>query len=317
MEVVEPMIALAVALAVLVGVLLGLLGGGGSILTVPLLAYVAGLDPKAAIASSLFVVGVTSAVGALAHARAGRVCWRVAAVFGAATMVGAYGGGRLARFIPGNVLLIAFAVVMIAASVAMLRGRRDVGSEPPAPYPARRYVLPGLAIGVISGLVGAGGGFLLVPALALLGGLSMPAAVGTSLVVISVQSFAGLAGHLTGEAIDWKLAGMVTAAAVVGSVIGGRLIARVQPGTLRSAFGWFVLAMAALVLAREANIWLGLAVAIVAAVAGGMAFMCAHYPRCPLRRILVDPGVIPLPVPSAVATKEEPWSATKPPSPKS
>lgn len=293
------MIALAVGLAVFVGISLGLLGGGGSILTVPLLAYVAGLDPKHAIATSLFVVGVTSAVGSITHARAGRVRWRVAGIFGAAAMAGAYGGGRLAHFIPGNVLLIAFALIMIAAAVAMLRGRREVGDESAGPLPILKIVLQGASVGVISGLVGAGGGFLLVPALALVGGLPMPVAVGTSLVVIAMQSFAGLAGHLAGESIDWKLAGMVTAAAVVGSIIGGRLTARVEPATLRKAFGWFVLAMAALVLAEEANIWLGLAVAIVAAIAGGMAFMCAHYARCPLRKVLVDPGAIPRGVPLA------------------
>ena len=291
------MIALAVALAVFVGISLGLLGGGGSILTVPLLSYVAGLDPKQAIATSLFVVGVTSAIGSIAHARAGRVRWRIAAVFGAAAMAGAYGGGRLAHFIPGNVLLIAFALIMIAAAVAMLRGRREVDDESTGPLPIGKIMLQGASVGIISGLVGAGGGFLLVPALALLGGLPMPVAVGTSLVVISMQSFAGLAGHLAGESIDWRLAGMVTAAAVVGSVIGGLLTSRVEPAMLRKAFGWFVLAMAALVLAQEANIWLGLAVAIVAAIAGGLAFMCAHYERCPLRKVLVDPGAIPRRVP--------------------
>jgi hypothetical protein len=103
---------------------------------------------------------------------------------------------------------------------------------------------------------------------------------------------------------------------VVGSVIGGQLTSRVEPATLRKAFGWFVLVMAALVLAEEANIWLGLAVAIVAAIAGGMAFMCAHYARCPLRNILIDPGAIPRRVPSGSATKEDPWSATTPPSPR-
>lgn len=287
------MIALAVALAVFVGVSLGLLGGGGSILTVPLLAYVAGLDAKQAIASSLFVVGVTSAVGAVAHARAGRVRWRVAGVFGAAAMTGAYAGGRLARFVPGEVLLIAFAVIMIAAAVAMLRGRKDVADESAGRLPVVRIAVQGAVVGMISGLVGAGGGFLLVPALALLGGLPMPAAVGTSLVVISMQSFAGLAGHLADDPIDWKLTGMVTAAAVVGSLIGGLLLPRVDPATLRKAFGWFVLVMASVVLAREANLWIGVAVGIVAAIAGAMAFMCAHYARCPLRKVLIDPGAIP------------------------
>lgn len=292
------MIALAVGLAVFVGISLGLLGGGGSILTVPLLAYVAGLDAQHAIATSLLVVGVTSAVGAITHARAGRVRWKIAAIFGAAAMAGAYGGGRLAHLIPGNILLIAFSVIMIAAAVAMLRGRRDLADESAGPLPVAKIILQGAVVGTISGLVGAGGGFLLVPALALLGGLPMPAAVGTSLVVISMQSFAGLAGHLSTEAIDWKLAGMVTAAAVVGSIIGGLLTSRVDPAVLRKAFGWFVLAMAAFVLAEEANVWLGVAVAIVAAIAGGMAFMCARYARCPLRKILVDPGVIPRRVPS-------------------
>lgn len=291
------MIALAVALAVLVGLSLGLLGGGGSILTVPLLTYVAGVDAQRAIATSLLVVGVTSAVAAVTHARAGRVRWKLAALFGAAAMVGAYTGGRLAHFVPGNILLIGFAVIMIAAAVAMLRGRRDVTDESVGRLPVVKILLQGAAVGVISGLVGAGGGFLLVPALALLGGLPMPVAVGTSLVVISMQSFAGLAGHLATEPIDWKLAGMVTAAAVVGSVAGGLLVSRVNAGTLRRAFGWFVLVMAAVVLAEEASIWIGLAVVIVAAIAGSLAFVCARYARCPLRKVLVDPGVIPPRVP--------------------
>ncbi len=293
------MIALAVALSVLVGVSLGLLGGGGSILTVPLLTYVAGVDAKNAIATSLLVVGVTSAVAAVTHARAGRVRWKLAGVFGVAAMAGAYAGGRLARFVPGNILLIGFAMIMIAAAVAMLRGRRELADESAGRLPVIKILLQGAAVGLISGLVGAGGGFLLVPALALLGGLPMPVAVGTSLVVISVQSFAGLAGHLATESIDWRLAGMITAAAVAGSIVGGLLISRVDPAGLRKAFGWFVLVMAAVVLAQEANIWIGAAVAVVAAIAGGMAFMCSHYARCPLRKVLVDPGAIPRRVPSA------------------
>jgi len=207
------MIALTIALAVLVGVSLGLLGGGGSILTVPLLAYVGGMDPKPAIATSLLVVGVTSAIAASTHARAGRVRWRVAVVFGSVAMTGAYGGGMVARLIPGTVLLVAFAVIMVAAGAAMLRGRKDTnGTVCDRPLPMVRITVIGLAVGMISGLVGAGGGFLLVPALALVAGLPMPVAVGSSLVVISMQSFAGLAGHLTSEQIDWRLAAFVTAA---------------------------------------------------------------------------------------------------------
>ena len=169
-------------------------------------------------------------------------------------MAGAYAGGLVARFIPGTVLLVAFAVIMIAAGLAMLRGRKDTtGADGDQRLPVVRIALLGIAVGLISGLVGAGGGFLLVPALALLGGLPMPVAVGTSLVVIAMQSFAGFAGHLASEQIDWRLAAFVTAAAVVGALIGGRLIAFVNPATLRQMFGWFVLLMASVILAQEVN----------------------------------------------------------------
>lgn len=281
------MIALTVALAVVVGISLGLFGGGGSILTVPLLAYVAGMEPKHAIATSLLVVGATSAIAAITHARAGRVRWRIAVVFGLVAMAGAYAGGLVARFIPGTVLLVAFAVIMILAGLAMLRGRKDSpGTDAGEPLPVVRIVLLGTGVGLISGLVGAGGGFLLVPALALLAGLPMPIAVGTSLVVISTQSFAGLAGHLASEQIDWQLAAFVTAAAVVGALIGGRLIAFVNQATLRRIFGRFILLMASVVLAEEVNPEVGVATAGLTVMAAGIAFACTRYAHCPLRRLV-------------------------------
>lgn len=262
------MIALTVGLALLVGVSLGLLGGGGSILTVPLLAYVAGMDAKQAIATSLLVVGTTSAVAAVSHARAGRVQWRTGLIFGVAGMVGAYGGGLLARFIPGTVLLIGFAVMMIATAVAMLRGRNEVGpADPHHRIPVPKVIAEGLVVGLVTGLVGAGGGFLVVPALALLGGLPMPLAVGTSLVVIAMKSFAGLAGYLSSVAIDWKVAGMVTAAAVVGALLGARLTALVNPDSLRKAFGWFVLVMSSVILAQEIHPAVGIAMAVLTLIA--------------------------------------------------
>lgn len=279
------MIAPTVALAVLVGVTLGLLGGGGSILTVPLLAYVAGMDAKEAIATSLLVVGVTSAVGAISHARAGRVRWRTGVLFGGAGMVGAYAGGLLARFVPGPVLLIAFALMMIATAVAMLRGRKAVSADVAPSLPVGRILLDGVVVGLVTGLVGAGGGFLVVPALALLGGLPMPVAVGTSLVVIAMKSFAGLGGYLTTVQIDWRLAAAVTAAAVVGSVIGGRLTALVDPDVLRRAFGWFVLVMASVILAQEVHPAVGLVAAGVVLVAGGVSFGCRRRPDCMVRRV--------------------------------
>lgn len=284
------MIALTIALAVFVGVALGLLGGGGSILTVPLLAYVAGMDAKQAIATSLLVVGVTSAVGAVSHARAGRVQWRTGLIFGAAGMAGAYAGGVLARFIPGTILLIGFAVMMIATAIAMLRGRKSgIESVEVQRIPMVKVVGEGLVVGLVTGLVGAGGGFLVVPALALLGGLPMPVAVGTSLIVIAMKSFAGLAGYLSSVQIDWTVALMVAAAAVVGALIGARLTAMVNPDTLRKAFGWFVLAMSSVILAQEIHLAVGLSAAALTAVGGAMYFACGRTGFCPLRRIMGAP----------------------------
>jgi uncharacterized protein len=280
------MIALTIGLAVFVGISLGLLGGGGSILTVPLLAYVAGMDAKQAIATSLLVVGVTSAIGAISHARAGRVQWRTGLIFGGAGMVGAYAGGMLARFIPGSVLLIGFAMMMVATAVAMLRGRKDVEARASGHrLPMPKIIAEGLVVGLVTGLVGAGGGFLVVPALALLGGLPMPIAVGTSLIVIAMKSFAGLGGYLSSVQIDWGIALSVTAAAVVGALIGARLTALVDPDVLRKAFGWFVLAMSSVILAQEIHLGVGIAGATLTAIAAAATYVCTRCDRCPLNRL--------------------------------
>lgn len=244
------MIALVVAASLLIGAGLGVLGGGGSILTVPVLVYLAGMETKEAIATSLFVVGVTSAAGVVPHARAGRVRWRTGLMFGVAGMSGAYAGGRLAAFVPGTVLLLLFALMMIATAVVMIRGRRkpqQIRHE----LPMGPVLLNGVAVGLVTGLVGAGGGFLIVPALALFGGLPMSVAAATSLQVIALQSFAGFAGHLSGVHIDWALAAVVTSTAVVGSLVGGRLAGRIPQDALRRAFGWFVAAMGVFVLTQQ------------------------------------------------------------------
>lgn len=250
------MLYVGVAASLLIGVLLGLLGGGGSILTVPLLVYVLGVEPHTAIAMSLLVVGVTSASAAFVHARHGRVRWRTAFTFGPAGMVGAFVGGRLGRFVPASGLLLLFAGVMVAAAVAMLRRKEAPGTPGPAPdserpLPLARVLAQGFGVGVLSGLVGAGGGFLIVPALVLVG-LPMVAAVGTSLVVIALQCAAGLLGQLGHVDLPWGLTGAVVATAVAGSFLGGRLLAHLQPATVRKSFAWFVLATAALMLAKQA-----------------------------------------------------------------
>jgi uncharacterized membrane protein YfcA len=188
----------------------------------------------------------------LPHARARRVRWRTGLIFGAAGMAGAYAGGRLAGYVPGAILLTGFALVMLATAVAMIRGRRPRPDRPvPHELPIAHVIADGVVVGLVTGLVGAGGGFLVVPALALLGGLPMPVAVGTSLLVIAMKSFAGLAGYLSNVHIDWALAAAVTAAAVAGSLAGSRLAGRIPEPVLRRSFGWFVVVMGVFVLAQQ------------------------------------------------------------------
>src|SRR5512139_2060048 len=154
-------LAITMAAAILIGVSLGMLGGGGSILTVPVLLYIAGVDPKPAIAMSLFVVGATSAAGVIPHARAGRVRWKTGVVFGLAGMTGAYLGGRLAEFIPAGVLLVAFGLMMAVTAAAMLRGRKERESGQAAgDHHVFKIIIEGVVVGLVTGLVGAGGGFL-------------------------------------------------------------------------------------------------------------------------------------------------------------
>ncbi|MEU2508966.1 sulfite exporter TauE/SafE family protein [Streptomyces sp. NPDC007863] len=275
------MTALIVAASLLIGVSLGILGGGGSILTVPILVYLAGQDTKEAIATSLFVVGVTSLAALIPHARAHRVRWRTGLLFGAFSMAGAYGGGRLAEYIPGTVLLVAFALMMLATAFAMLRKPRDGAKRAARPahrdLPLQHIAVEGLVVGAVTGLVGSGGGFLVVPALAILGGLPMGIAVGTSLLVIAMKSFAGLAGHLSGVSIDWGIALTVTVAAVIGSLIGARLAGRIPQDALRKSFGWFVVVMGVFVLGQQLPhtvwtsplTWTGVALVATTAMAWG------------------------------------------------
>ena len=246
---------IALLLAALVGISLGLLGGGGSILTVPILSYVLGMQPREAIASSLFIVGTTSAIGMIAHARAGRVRWATGAVFGAAGMLGAFLGGLLGGYIPGAVLMVLFAVMMIVTATAMIRGRKKISESghaaPEEGLPLGRILLDGFLVGIATGLDGAGGGFLVVPALPLLGGLPMAVAVGTSLLVIAMKSFAGLGGYLLSVQVNWPVVLAFTAIAVAGSFAGAALAGRIPERTLRKGFGVFVLAMGGIVLAQE------------------------------------------------------------------
>jgi len=244
------MLLVALVLAVGIGLTLGVLGGGGSILATPILLYVLGMEPKSAIATSLGVV-FSSSVAALAqHALAGNVRWRMGFLFGVAGMSGAFLGGRAASWIPANVLLGFFVTLMVVTAFAMLAGRGSM--VPGRKVSTWRVAISGAAVGTVTGVVGAGGGFLVVPALVVLGGLPMQAAVGTSLLVIAMNSLAGFAGYLGHVPVDFGIAALVSAAAVAGSLVGGRLGGGLRPDTLRRGFGVFVLAMACFMVYQRA-----------------------------------------------------------------
>ncbi len=237
------MLSLAAVLALAIGFSLGLLGGGGSILALPVLVHVVGLAAKPTIATSLLVVSAASFAAMSVHARAGRVRYRIGATFGAASMAGAFAGGRLSTLLPDALLLAAFTGVMVVTGVMMLRKREEAGRRPRC-VSARCTVLLGVSVGALTGVVGAGGGFVVVPALAVIGGLSMPEAIATSLLVIGVNSLAGFLGQVAHVAIDARIAGAVTALAVVGSYAGAVVSHRLRPGALRHGFAVLVLGMA-------------------------------------------------------------------------
>ncbi len=258
------MLTLGVGLGLLVGLSLGLLGGGGSILTVPIFVYIVGFDAKEAIAMSLAVVGATSLTGAIGHWRIGNVHIRVALVFGAVAMLGTFAGARLAVFFSGAAQLVLFAVVMISAAYFMFRGSvPGLGKAPIAPLdpddrsiPVWLLALEGIAVGILTGLVGVGGGFLIVPALVLLAGIPMKQAVGTSLLVIAMKSTTGFLGYLGQVQIDWSFMGLFTVVAMTGIVAGTYLVRFVPQRLLRQVFAIVLLVMGAAILFQNRTVFL-------------------------------------------------------------
>ncbi len=238
-----------------IGLSLGLLGSGGSILTVPVLVYLAGQDEKVAIAGSLAVVGAIALAGALQYLRSGQVDWRNVGWFGIPGMMGTWLGAIIAAFVPGLAQLALFAIVMLIAAVMMLRGNHLADPVNHRPRETWKIALDGLAVGVLTGLVGVGGGFLIVPALVLLGGLTMRRAVATSLVIIALKSFSGFIKYLSileqqGLDLDWPLLGIVTGFGILGSWFGNRLAGQVPQLLLRRIFGVFLVLMGAYILWR-------------------------------------------------------------------
>ncbi|MGI9220286.1 MAG: sulfite exporter TauE/SafE family protein [Woeseiaceae bacterium] len=246
---------LAIPGAIAIGISLGLLGSGGSILTVPVLVYLIGQDEKVAIAGSLFIVGSIATAGSLQFLRAGLIQWRSVVVFGIPGMAGTWLGAYLAAWVPGITQLALFAVVMLVASWLMLKPL-DLENKDSASRAMWKIATDGLLVGVITGLVGVGGGFLIVPALVLLGGLSMHQAVATSLVVIALKSFSGFYKYLDvleqqNLSLDWQTLFIVTALGIAGSFAGSYLAKLLPQDKLKTGFGYFLIVMGLYILARS------------------------------------------------------------------
>jgi len=253
-------------LAIAIGISLGLLGGGGSVLALPVLVYVMGIAPKPAIAMTLIIVGTVSLVGVIPHARRGNLALKQGAIFGSATMVGAYLGARIATLplVTSALQMTLFAVSMLLAAGLMIY--RTSKAEPALStneLNSIQYIKPvckycwlwlmteGLGVGILTGLVGVGGGFAIVPALVLLGNVPMKKAIGTSLLIISCNSIAGLLGYLGHISLDWNLTVSFTFLAGFGTIIGAYLAQFVSAQQLQKGFGYFLLVVAAFVLVQN------------------------------------------------------------------
>jgi uncharacterized membrane protein YfcA len=254
-------------LAALVGISLGLMGSGGSILTVPILVYVMGVAPLTATAYSLFVVGVTALTGSVRNAFGGMIRCREALVFGVPSMIAVFITRLLVlpalpevfdlwglELPKAMLVMVLFAIVMLLSAYAMLRPEPDHNTTRTeiSKYPYIKIIVWGLATGTIAGMVGAGGGFLIVPALILLTGTEVKKAIATSLLIVAVQSLLGFSGDvMISDDIDWRLLLQFTSVAVVGIFAGIALAKKIKAGQLRRAFGFFVLSMAVYILAKE------------------------------------------------------------------
>lgn len=252
--------------ALLIGLVLGLIGGGGSILTVPVLVYILGEEPVVATAYSLFVVGTSAAVGAIRNAQKGMVDFRTGIVFAIPAFLSVYltrkfvvpaipehlfnvGSFEVTRDVA---IMIFFAIIMLLASISMIRGRKDKGNEnEEVHYNYPMIILEGLVVGFLTGIVGAGGGFLIIPALVLLANLPMKKAVATSLMIIAIKSLIGFLGDVQNMEIAWGFLLSFTAFSVVGIFVGIYLNKFIDGSKLKKGFGWFVLVMGVYIVLKE------------------------------------------------------------------
>lgn len=242
--------------ALLVGLTLGLLGSGGSILTVPVLVYLVDEPEKLAIAESLGIVALISLVGAIPFGFKRQIDWRSVVFFGGPGMAGAYLGAYLSVFMSGAVQLVLFAGVMLIAAVMMLRQQTGALGSRTDRHPIWKIAVEGFVVGVLTGIVGVGGGFLIVPALVLLGGLPMHLAIGTSLTIIAVKSLAGFYKYLdvleaAGLVVHWRLILIFSAIGIAGSVIGGKMGEYVSQQRLKRGFAVFLVVMGLYILGQN------------------------------------------------------------------
>jgi uncharacterized protein len=238
------MIFIELVLGLGIGLSLGLLGGGGSILTVPALVYLVGQTPQVAVTTSLAIVGANSVMGAMFHSSKGKLDWKVALIFGSAGMLVAYLSAGISKHLSPQILLVAFAVLMLVIGIMLLfRRAREEGASYAA-KPLLLVVASGAGVGLLTGILGVGGGFLVVPALVMLLGLPVQVAVGTSLVVIAMNSMAGFLGHVGSGSFDWPVTLIFVSAGLVGTFSGMRLSTRLSSSKLQKAFAIFVVALA-------------------------------------------------------------------------
>lgn len=252
--------------AILIGLVLGLIGGGGSILTVPLLVYLLSVEPVLATAYSLFIVGSTALVGAIRNAQKGMVDFKTATIFAIPAFIAVYATRKyLVPAIPDELfsvsgflvtksiaIMVFFAIIMLLASISMIRNKRkDNGEEGEVSYNYPLIIIEGTVVGLLTGIVGAGGGFLIIPALVLLAKLPMKKAVATSLLIIAIKSLIGFIGDVENLTIDWSFLGIFTGLSIIGIFVGIWLNKFIDGKKLKKGFGWFVLAMAIYILLRE------------------------------------------------------------------
>ena len=263
----DSIVIIGFSAAILIGVSLGLIGGGGSILTVPVLVYILGVDPVLATAYSLFVVGSTSLVGAGTYMKKGLVNYKTALVFAIPSFIAVFLTRKFLvpalpdplftvgeAIITKNIgIMVFFALIMLAASYSMIKGKKggDAAEEEEVKFNFPMIALEGSVVGVITGIVGAGGGFLIIPALVILAKLPMKMAVGTSLLIIAAKSLIGFLGDLSSQTIDWQMLLIFTSLSIVGIFIGSALSKKINEKILKTGFGWFVLVMGIYIITKE------------------------------------------------------------------